>query len=122
MPTKEEKIKSALSKLMEITGEEGAAVVSFDGLVISTELDPKYDADKAAGILSEAVRTANEVVKTLGHGEPEQMLIEGTNGKVVINRNRKKNFFVVLLGSPKLSLGLARTTIDEVLDELEDII
>ncbi len=114
---KENLYEKILDELSGLAGFEGAAVVSDDGLIIASRFVKKYAQDKVAALIAETLRGAKRVTTEAGWGEPDNMVIEGESGKLVLYKT--KLGFVAVFGSPELNLGLARVTLDEVAENLD---
>lgn len=78
---------------------EGAAVVSTDGLVLSSALPAGVDEDRvsamAAALLSLGERTASE----LARGELEQVYVKGAAGYVVLMRAGEETVLEAIAGT-----------------------
>ncbi len=122
MATKQEVIEKILAELTKIEGSEGAALIGRDGMLIASRFDKKYAEDKMAALVSQAVNTANKVIKEGQFGNPDNMLIEGTAGKMAIISSPNGSVFIALIGKPEMTLGMARLSLDEAMDELLDIL
>ncbi|MGM9486612.1 roadblock/LC7 domain-containing protein [Ideonella sp. YS5] len=83
---------------------EGSALVSFDGLVIASELELHVDADRfgamCASLVSLAVRAAREVDR----GELRQLIVDGVNGPMLLTRAGDRGV-LALAARPSASLG-----------------
>ena len=110
MPGQKE-IEKALELLSGIEGGEGAAVVSNEGLVLEARLDRKYNPEKFGALISVALEAAEKVVKEAGWGDADNMVVEGTEGKMVIYSVPMG--FIVLLGKKNMNLGYARMQVDQ---------
>ena len=106
-----------LENLSQLAGFEGGAIVSDEGLIIASRFAKKMPEEKEAALISETVRLAKRVTAEAGWGELDNMVIEGTNGKLVLYKT--KLGFVAVFGSKDLNLGLARVTLDEASQELD---
>ncbi len=106
-----------LDELSGLAGFEGAAIVSDDGLIIASRFVKKYAQDKVAALIAETLRGAKRVTTEAGWGEPDNMVIEGDTGKLVLYKT--KFGFVAVFGNRELNLGLARVTLDEAAEDLD---
>jgi predicted regulator of Ras-like GTPase activity (Roadblock/LC7/MglB family) len=85
MPTRAEQTQLILRGLVtNVPDIEGAALVSTDGLVMSSVLPTGTDEDRvsamAAALLSLGERTAQELTR----GELEQVYVKGSDGYVIL--------------------------------------
>ncbi len=114
-------IDAILSTLDGIDGAHGATLVSKDGMVIASRLDKRYADDKIAALVTASIATANKVVTEAGFGKMETMLIEGTDGKLALIYSSRGGFFISLVGTKDLNLGMARMALQEALDSFHEI-
>ena len=114
---KEKVYEKILDELSGLAGFEGAAIVSDDGLIIASRFVKKYAQDKVAALIAETLRGAKKVTTEAGWGEPDNMVIEGDSGKLVLYKTRFG--FVAVFGNKELNLGLARVTLDEAAEDLD---
>ena len=119
---KQEQIDKILDKLSGIEGSYGGAIVSRDGMVIASKVDKRFANDKIAALASEAVKICNRVIQEAHFGSPQQMVIEGTEGKMCIVATGKGGIFINILGSNDLSLGMARIVLEEAAEEFKEIV
>lgn len=106
MASRAEVMEQALRTLVSSTPDvEGAAVVSADGLVLSSVLPANADEDRvsamAAALLSLGERTSTE----LARGELEQVYVKGGKGYVVLMRAGEDNLLEAIAG-PSAKLGM----------------
>jgi hypothetical protein len=103
---REDMLKSILSELNgSSTDIEASAVISTDGLIMSSILSSNMDEDRvgamAAAMLSLGDRTSQE----LGRGDLEQVLVKGHNGYVIMTHAGPDTVVtVVTKSSAKLGL------------------
>ena len=64
---------------------EAAAVISEDGLLIASALPEHIDEGRVAGMSAVLLSLGTRAAVELGRGEPEQVLIKGTQGYVCMN-------------------------------------
>ena len=79
-------VRSVLRKLMG-SGEAGvkaAAAISSDGLVIASVLQEGVDADRFAAMSASLLALADRAIVETKRGSLKQLLIEGTNGAVLL--------------------------------------
>ncbi len=114
-------IDAILTKLDGIDGSYGGLLVDRSGMVIASRLDKRYAGDKIAALTSAAINTASRVVKEADFGTPETMLIEGSDGKMALIHAAKGGFFISLVGSKGLNIGMARMALHEAMDTFDDI-
>lgn len=79
-------VRSILRKLMG-SGEAGvkaAAAISSDGLVIASVLQEGVDPDRFAAMSASLLALAERAIVETRRGSLKQLLIEGTNGAVLL--------------------------------------
>ncbi len=100
MATRAEQIQQILRGLVSNTPDlEGAAMVSVDGLVLSSVLPAGTDEDRvsamAAALLSLGERTSHE----LQRGDLEQVYVKGTSGYIVLMQAGKEGVLEGIAGA-----------------------
>lgn len=68
------------------TGVQAAAAITSDGLVIASVLQPGVDADRFAAMSASLLALAEREIAEIRRGELRQLLIEGTEGAVLLVR------------------------------------
>ncbi len=121
MPT-EKQIDAILEKLDRIEGSYGGTLMSGDGMVIATRLDKRYAADKVGAMSSDVVRLATKVIQEAQFGKLDNMIIEGTDGKLCLINAARGGFFITILGSRDLNVGMARMTLQEAIQEFDRLV
>jgi uncharacterized protein len=106
MPTRAEQTQQILRGLVNnVPDIEGAALVSTDGLVMSSVLPGGTDEDRvsamAAALLSLGERTAQE----LARGELEQVYVKGSNGYVILMQAGTDGVLEAIAG-PQAKIGM----------------
>ncbi len=119
---KQEMLDKILNELTRIEGSEGAAIVGIDGMVIASKLDKKFAQDKMAALISHTVMTANKVLTEAALGKPDSVIIEGTDGKVVLMASEKAKVFIFVIGTKDMNLGMARIILDDAIEDFDDAI
>ncbi len=100
---------------------EATAIVSTDGLVIASRLPDKVEEDRVgamgAAILSISKRSGEE----LNRGEMRRVLIEGTNGYLLI-RSIGEFAILVALVDKKVRLGMLFYECKQCIAQLNEIL
>jgi len=100
---------------------EATAIVSTDGLVIASRLPDKVEEDRVgamgAAILSISTRSGEE----LNRGEMRRVLIEGTNGYLLI-RSIGEFAILVALVDKKVRLGMLFYECKKCIAQLDEIL
>ncbi len=101
-----EMLESALSHILENSIDiHGAAVISLDGLTLSSKLPVRMDASKVGAIVASIHNLSSRSVQQLERGELLQTLIQGKDGNIVIT-NAGKNIALVVLTKKDINLGM----------------
>jgi uncharacterized protein len=106
MATRAEQTQQILRSLVSnVPDIEGAALVSTDGLVMSSVLPSGTDEDRvsamAAALLSLGERTAQELTR----GELEQVYVKGSNGYVILMQAGTDGVLEAIAG-PQAKIGM----------------
>lgn len=122
MASRAEMMEKTLRTLVSSTPDvEGAAVVSADGLVLSSVLPASSDEDRvsamAAALLSLGERTSTE----LARGELEQVYVKGQKGYVVLMRAGEDNLIEAIAG-PAAKLGMVLLDMKRAASEIAKLV
>ncbi len=118
----EKQINAILEKLDHIEGSHGGTLMSADGMVIATRLDKKFAADKVGALSSDVVRIATKVVTEAQFGTLDNMIIEGTEGKLCLINASRGGFFITIIGDRSLNVGMARMSLQEAIAEFDKLV
>lgn len=75
------KIQDAIAELRRAPGVKGAAVVTKDGLLAASALDPGTSTDVVAGLASYLLMTTNRSLSEGGLSPCEALTLVATNGR-----------------------------------------
>lgn len=122
MATRAEQIQQILRSLVSNTPDlEGAAMVSVDGLVLSSVLPAGTDEDRvsamAAALLSLGERTAHE----LQRGALEQVYVKGASGYIVLMQAGHEGVLEGIAG-PGAKLGMLLLDMKRAAQELARLV
>lgn len=122
MLNRAEAMEKTLRNLVANTPDvEGAAIVSTDGLVLSSVLPAGTDEDRvsamAAALLSLGERTSEE----LARGALEQVYVRGGNGYIVLMRAGEESVLEAIAG-PSAKLGMVLLDMKRAAAELGKIV
>ena len=83
--TKADLLAAALDDFLATSPEvEAAAVVSADGLPMASALPPHVEEDRLAAMSAALLTLGERAADNLGKGELAQVLVEGSNGHVIL--------------------------------------
>jgi predicted regulator of Ras-like GTPase activity (Roadblock/LC7/MglB family) len=82
---REEMIQSVLSDLNSSSGDiEASAVISTDGLVISSMLPATMDEDRVGAMNAAMLALGDRSARELARGELEQVMVKGDKGYILM--------------------------------------
>ncbi|AEA33883.1 roadblock/LC7 domain-containing protein [Hippea maritima] len=103
---KEELINKTLQELVGSTQSiEGAALVTSDGLMISSYLPGDMDEDRVSAMSAALLSLSERAVEELEKGVPQQVTIRGDKGYIVITSAGEEAVLMVITDD-KVKLGL----------------
>jgi len=103
---REEMIQSVLSDLNSSSGDiEASAVISTDGLVISSMLPATMDEDRVGAMNAAILALGDRSSRELARGDLEQVMVKGNKGYILMTYAGKDAVLsVVTNASAKLGL------------------
>ena len=111
-------IRRLLTDTPDITG---CALVSDDGLIISSVLPQDIDEDSIGGMASILLSLSSRVSGELGQDEPQRVLIEGLGGKVLMLQITEGVLMMALL-TKRAKLGLVFMELRRAKQKLEQML
>jgi len=115
----EEQIKKFLEEFSLVTGVRNVALVSNDGLIISSLLrgiDPMLIGAMAASLLGASTKVSNELLNT----NPEQIIIETRVGRIIVCPVSNIGGIVVI-ADPEANLGLILLEIGKYTEKISKL-
>ena len=100
---------------------EGLAVVSKEGLSISSRLFTTVDEDRIGAMTAASLSLSDRIVLELERGVMDQVIITGTNGLVII-RDAGEHAVLVGIAKPNAKLGLVLLDIKRAAKKLAGLI
>ncbi|MCK5727321.1 MAG: roadblock/LC7 domain-containing protein [Thiotrichaceae bacterium] len=101
-----EMLNSILSELNgSSTDIEASAIISTDGLIMSSMLQADMDDDRVAAMSAALLSLGDRTAEELNRGTLEQVLIKGDNGYILMTHANNESVLTVL-ARPKARLGL----------------
>ena len=98
-------VRPILRRLNSISYEiEASAVMSGDGLSIASVLGEGVDADRYGAMCASLLALADRTVKEISRGDLKQVLVEGTEGSMLVVRINEKAVLAVAT-RPTVNLG-----------------
>ena len=103
---REEMLGSILSELNGSSVDiEASAVISTDGLMISSVLPQSLDEDRVGAMSAAMLSLGDRTAQELARGQLEQVLVKGVTGYVLMTY-AGRDAVVTVLAKPKAKLGL----------------
>ena len=108
MPTAFEQMNQILKTLVQNTPDlEGAATVSFDGLILASVLPAGTDEDRGSAMAAALLSLGERSVQELQRGTLEQVYVKGGNGYIILMQAGSEAVLEVIAGqSAKLGMVL----------------
>lgn len=101
-----EQLMAILRKLSATSGEiEAAAVISTDGLVMSSLVPDGIDDDRLGAMSAAMLSLGERAAMELGRGKLEQVLVKGEQGFIILI-HAGEDAVLTVLTSPTARLGL----------------
>lgn len=118
---KEEDFNAQLAALVRSNPQiEGAALVSSDGLMISSQLPSNFDEDRVAAMSAALLTLGERAVDELEKGVPEQVTVKGDKGYIILTSAGSEAVLVVL-AKPEVKLGLIYLDIKNFSKKLKEL-
>ncbi len=118
---KEEKINAVLQNLKDSNSSiDGAALVTSDGLMISSNLSKNMDEDRISAMSAALLSLSERAVEELEKGVPEQVTIKGDNGYIILTSASQEAVLTVTT-SKSAKLGLIYLDVKKSAKQLMEI-
>lgn len=118
-----ERIKDKLKEVTAHTADiEGAALVSYEGMMIANALHADSSSDMVAAMTATLLNLGKLCVDMLQRGAVEQVFVKCQNGYIVIGKAGERNV-ITLLARRDAKIGILMNEVNrtaEILLELED--
>ncbi|HRN51155.1 MAG TPA: roadblock/LC7 domain-containing protein [Anaerolineales bacterium] len=113
-----ERLRALLASTPEI---EGAALVSDDGLIISSVLAPPAEEDRVAAMSAAMLSLGERIARELGRGTMEQVYIKGSNGFALLTAANEQTVLTIM-ASNEARLGLLLLELRKVVADLQPLL
>ncbi len=118
---KEQKINDVLHNLVVANSSiEGVALVTSDGLMISSQLPGNMDEDRISAMSAALLSLSERAVEEMDKGVPEQVTIRGSNGYIVLTSAGEEAVLTVTANN-SAKLGLLYLDIKKAASEIKKI-
>lgn len=117
-----QQLNERLRALLATTPEmEGAAIVSDDGLIISSVLAPPADEDRVAAMSAAMLSLGERIAQELGRGKLQQVYIKGSNGFALLTAADPHTVLTVIARGDA-RLGLLLLELRKVVEDLQQML
>lgn len=120
--SKAERIKARLGALQSLTPElEAAAVISVEGLMISSWLPESIAQERMAAMSAAMLALGERIAKELERGDLRQVYIKGDDGYVLL-MSVDERAVLATLASEDAKLGLVLLDMQEAVHDLKQLL
>jgi predicted regulator of Ras-like GTPase activity (Roadblock/LC7/MglB family) len=113
-----DRIKETLKELTAHTADiEGAALVSYDGMMIANVLHADSPSDMVAAMTATLLNLGKLCVDILQRGEVEQVFVKSQHGYIVIGKAGERNV-ITLLARREAKIGILMNEIKRTAADL----
>ncbi len=99
-------IRSVLRELNASSGDiEASAAITTDGFIIGSVLDKGVDEDRFAAMCASLLALADRAAEEISRGEMKQVMIEGTNGLMLLV-HAGADAVLAVASKPTVNLGM----------------
>ena len=117
-----EMLNSILSELNgSSTDIEASAIISTDGLIMSSMLQADMDDDRVAAMSAALLSLGDRTAEELNRGTLEQVLIKGDKGYILMTHANNGSVLTVL-ARPKARLGLIFLDVKRAAENIDKIL
>lgn len=89
-------MKQVLADLNQEVGVKGSMVLTRDGVVVASEIQPPLNGDQVAAIASGTIQRVNLSLRDIGASEFSRFLFNSTYGKMIFTETGEAYLVVVL--------------------------
>ncbi len=111
-------MRGLLSRLRAISGVDGAALVSRDGLPVVADLPATFDRESFSAMLAATVGAAETAMIEAGRSVPERIILEN-KGTRILAMGVSDQFLLVVSGRGDLNLDTLKVAIAGLTKELQ---
>lgn len=119
--SKKETLDALLKGFNDGCSCEGSAIVSRDGLLISSFLSGGVDAETFAAMSATMVGAAETAVSELKKGSMERVIVESRDSKIIAT-GAGPSALLVVMASSKANLGLVLMEMKKFSDQISSIL
>ena len=119
--TKQEMLNEVLQDLDRMTGIEGSAIVSRDGLVIVSHLPTRVGREAFSAMSATMLGAAETAMMELARDPPERVLVETKTTRMVITGASSETLLVVLC-KYNVNLGMLFIQAEKSVSKIKEIL
>lgn len=97
---------------------EGCALVTMDGLLMSSALPEGADGPRLASLAISILRLSSKIAEDLERGALEQVQVRGTSGHLIATQATSETVLLLLAG-PEVKMGLLSLDIRRAKDQIQ---
>jgi len=116
-----ELLKEILTELNRSAGVNASAVVSRDGLLMSSVMPEDIDAEAFAAMTATMLGAAETAFSELKKGVAERVIVEGTHAKIIA-MGAGSEALLVAMTDPKAMLGLVLHQMGRAVEKIKKVI
>ncbi|MDY6930884.1 MAG: roadblock/LC7 domain-containing protein [Halobacteriota archaeon] len=121
MSTVKEMLEKLLDDLKMIGNIEASAIVSRDGLLMSSDIPGGVHAETFAAMNATMMGAAETAISELNKGVPDRIIIESKEAKVIVTGAGQKALLVVM-SRPEAGLGLILVEMEKVTEKIKGLL
>ncbi len=111
-------MEEILSILSKIEGVRGVAIISNEGLIITSLLPSDLDPDAVSGMCASNFRNSITTAKVLNSGKVKHILVETETDFIIFSSIG--NGFLATVSSRSVNLGYLRIKIDKCIRDVKE--
>jgi hypothetical protein len=120
--TREEQLGQILKGLHASTPDiEGAAIISMDGLVISSSLPAEVEEDRVSAMSAALYGIGARTAEELSRGDVEQLYIKGNAGYMLITQ-AGMDAVLAVIANAKAKLGIIFLDVKRAAEEIAKVL
>ncbi|MDY6984846.1 MAG: roadblock/LC7 domain-containing protein [Candidatus Thermoplasmatota archaeon] len=119
--TKQEMLNEVLQDLDRLTGIEGSAIVSRDGLIIISHLPTRVGKEAFSAMSATMLGAAETAMMELARDPPERVLVETKTTRMIIT-GASADTLLVILCRYNVNLGMLFIQAEKAVNRIKEIL
>ena len=112
-------LKNALSELRLSANIESSAIISNDGILVTSDMDPELHPDSFAAISSVIRNTALMTMRSIGNHSINRLIVENTDGSKIVTVCAGSKAMITALLNPGNNTDSSLAEIKKTADTVE---